>query len=166
MLDYDVFFFVFVEKVVEFKEFIDLDNKFGIVGVVVLDQFGNFVVVILIGGIINKQFGCVGDLFIIGVGCYVNNVIVVVLVIGIGEVFMCIVVCYDIGVCMVYVGQLLEEVSCVVVFEILFKVGGCGGVIVIDCYGNLVLFFNIEGMYCVWGCGELVLVIVIYVVLV
>lgn len=74
----------------------------GIVGVVVFDLVGNLVVVIFIGGMINKLFGCVGDSLLLGVGCYVNNVSVVVFCIGIGEVFMCILVVYDIVVLMEY----------------------------------------------------------------
>lgn len=59
-------------------------------------------VVISMGGIINKCFGCVGDLLIIGVGMLVENGNVVILCIGMGEYFICYVVVGDIVVCMCY----------------------------------------------------------------
>lgn len=60
------------------------------------------VVVIFIGGLINKCYGRVGDSFVIGVGIYVNNVICVVFCIGYGEYFLCGVVVYDVFCFMEY----------------------------------------------------------------
>lgn len=104
------------------------------------------------GGVINKKVGCVGDMFIVGVGCFVNNV-VVVLCMGMGEMFMCVVVVYDVVVQMEYVGKLLVDVIDDVVMCKLMVINGCGGLIVVDVQGNVVLLFNIEGMYCGFVCG-------------
>lgn len=134
----------------------------GIVGVVVLDLDGNLVVVMFIGGMINKLFGWVGDSFLVGVGCYVNNVSVVVFCIGMGEVFICVLVVYDIVVLMDYGGLSFVEVCEWVVMEKFFVFGGSGGLIVIDYEGNVVLLFNIEGMYRVWGYVGDMLIIGIY----
>lgn len=134
----------------------------GIVGVVVLDLDGNLVVVMFIGGMTNKLFGWVGDSFLVGVGCYVNNVSVVVFCTGTGEVFICVLVVYDIVVLMDYGGLSFVEVCEWVVMEKFFVFGGSGGLIVIDYEGNVVLLFNIEGMYCVWGYVGDMLIIGIY----
>lgn len=162
MLDHDASSFAFAEKSAEPKEPIDPDNKFGTVGAVALDQFGNLAAATSTGGITNKQPGRVGDSPIIGAGCYANNATVAVSATGTGEAFMRTAACYDIGARMAYAGQSLEEASRAVVFETLPKVGGRGGVIAIDRHGNLALPFNTEGMYRAWGCGELAPVTAIY----
>ncbi|MBW9332663.1 isoaspartyl peptidase/L-asparaginase [Herbaspirillum sp. RU 5E] len=162
MLDHDASSFAFAEKATEPKEPIDPDNKFGTVGAVALDQFGNLAAATSTGGITNKQPGRVGDSPIIGAGCYANNATVAVSATGTGEAFMRTVACYDIGARMAYAGQSLEDASRAVVFETLPKVGGRGGLIAIDRHGNLALPFNTEGMYRAWGCGELAPVTAIY----
>jgi beta-aspartyl-peptidase (threonine type) len=90
---------------------IDPDHKFGTVGAVALDQFGNLAAATSTGGITNKQPGRVGDSPIIGAGCYANNATVAVSATGTGEAFMRTVACYDIGARMAYAGQSLEEAS-------------------------------------------------------
>jgi Asparaginase len=83
---------------------------FGTVGAVVWDCDGNFVVVILIGGMINKCWGWIGDLLLIGVGNYADNVFCVVLVIGSGEYFIRTVLAYEICLLVRYWGMFLDEV--------------------------------------------------------
>jgi beta-aspartyl-peptidase (threonine type) len=90
---------------------IDPDHKFGTVGAVALDQFGNLAAATSTGGITNKQPGRVGDSPIIGAGCYANNATVAVSATGTGEAFMRTVACYDVGARMAYAGQSLEEAS-------------------------------------------------------
>lgn len=134
----------------------------GIVGVVALDLDGNLAVVTFIGGMINKLFGRVGDSFLVGVGCYVNNVSVAVFCIGTGEVFIRALAVYDIVALMDYGGLSFAEVCERVVMEKFFAFGGSGGLIVIDYEGNVALSFNIEGMYRVWGYVGDTLIIGIY----
>lgn len=139
----------------------DIVWYFGMVGVVVLDVYGYFVVGIFIGGMNDKMFGWVGDLLIIGVGMYVN-VGCVVLGMGWGEFYMCMVVVYVI--CM-WVMQLCVFIVCVVVEVInqeIFVMGGSGGVIVLDDWGYIVILFNIYGMFCGWIDGQGQLYVVIY----
>lgn len=57
---------------------------------------------IFIGGMMVKWYGCIGDLFVIGVGIYVDNESCVVLVIGYGEYFIWYNVVVDICVWMKY----------------------------------------------------------------
>jgi len=162
MLDHDASSFAFAEKAVAPTEPIDPDHKFGTVGAVALDQFGNLAAATSTGGITNKQPGRVGDSPIIGAGCYANNATVAVSATGTGEAFMRTAACYDIAARMAYAGQSLEAASHAVVFETLPKVGGRGGVIAIDGQGNLALPFNTEGMYRAYGRGELAAVTAIY----
>jgi beta-aspartyl-peptidase (threonine type) len=159
MLDHDASSFSFAQQA---AEPIDPDHKFGTVGAVALDQFGNLAAATSTGGITNKQAGRVGDSPIIGAGCYANNATVAVSATGTGEAFMRTAACYDIGARMAYAGQSLQEASDAVVFETLPKVGGRGGVIAIDAHGNLALPFNTEGMYRAYGRGELAPVTAIY----
>ncbi|MCB0775367.1 MAG: isoaspartyl peptidase/L-asparaginase, partial [Chitinophagaceae bacterium] len=49
------------------------NKKFGTVGAVALDKFGNIAAATSTGGMTNKQFGRVGDSPIIGAGTYANN---------------------------------------------------------------------------------------------
>src|SRR5690606_12321857 len=51
----------------------DKNNKFGTVGAVALDSFGNLAAATSTGGMTNKKFGRVGDSPIIGAGTYANN---------------------------------------------------------------------------------------------
>jgi beta-aspartyl-peptidase (threonine type) len=51
----------------------NVDNKFGTVGAVALDQQGNLAAGTSTGGMTNKKYGRVGDSPIIGAGTYANN---------------------------------------------------------------------------------------------
>lgn len=125
------------------------------VGCVVLDKDGNIMVGIFIGGMINKCYGCFGDVLVIGVGIYVDNVICGVFCIGYGEYFIWYVVGYDMMVLMAYKGMSLEVVGQYIIYEKFKEVGGVGGFIVIDRNGNIMMLFNIFGMYCGYVClGE------------
>lgn len=132
------------------------------VGVVVLDVQGQFVVGIFIGGMINKCYGCVGDLLIVGVGIWVD-VGCVVLGIGWGEYYIWIVVVYEICVCICYQWQMLEQVGRGVINEMILKMGGDGGVIVFVVDGKMVMLFNIQGMYWGWIGVDGVFYVVIFV---
>ncbi|KAF1049026.1 MAG: Isoaspartyl peptidase [Herbaspirillum frisingense] len=166
MLDHDAASFVFAHKdapagVAE-KAPIDPDNKFGTVGAVALDRFGNLAAATSTGGITNKQPGRVGDSPLIGAGCYANNATAAVSATGTGEAFMRTVACHDVGARMAYAGNTLEQAAQAVVFQQLPKVGGRGGLIALDAQGNLALPFNTEGMYRAYGRGELAPVTAIY----
>lgn len=104
---------------------------------------------ILIGGMIVKWFGCIGDLLVIGVGIYVDNESCVVFVIGYGEYFICFYVVVDICSWMKYCNDMLVDVVNIVINDVLVKVEGDGGIIVVDVKGNIVVVFNMVGMYCV-----------------
>lgn len=123
------------------------DHKFGTVGAVALDVYGNIAAGTSTGGMTNKRFGRVGDSPIIGAGTYANNKTCAVSCTGHGEYFIRAAVAYDISALMEYKGYTVEQAAKEVVMGKLVKMGGEGGVIALDAKGNFTLMFNSEGMY-------------------
>ena len=99
------------------------------------------------GGLTNKKFGRIGDTPIVGAGTYASNDTCAISCTGVGELFLRVVVAYDIACLIAYKGCTLEEACHIVVHEKLVKIGGEGGLIAIDKYGNIAMPFNSEGMY-------------------
>ena len=126
---------------------IDPEHKFGTVGAVAIDELGNLAAATSTGGMTNKQAGRVGDSPIIGAGCYASNNTVAISSTGTGEVFMRTVAAYDVAALMEYAGLTLAEATHKVVQEKLLPLGGSGGMIAVDKFGNVELPFNSEGMY-------------------
>ncbi len=126
------------------------EKKFGTVGAVALDAFGNLAAGTSTGGMTNKRYGRVGDSPIIGAGTYANNATCAISCTGHGELFIRNVVAYDISCLMEYKGLSLHEACRIVVHEKLVKMGGEGGLIAIDAQGNIALPFNSDGMYRGW----------------
>jgi beta-aspartyl-peptidase (threonine type) len=123
------------------------EKKFGTVGAVALDIHGNLAAGTSTGGMTNKKFGRVGDSPIIGAGTYANNETCAISCTGHGEFFIRSVVAHDISCLMEYKGLSLKEACDFVVMDKLVKIGGEGGLIAIDKYGNIEMPFNSEGMY-------------------
>src|SRR5690606_21557530 len=107
----------------------DKNNKFGTVGAVALDSFGNLAAATSTGGMTNKKFGRVGDSPIIGAGTYANNKTCAVSCTGSGEFLIRAVVAYDVSCRMEYQKMTLNEASLKVVNEKLKDIGGDGGLI-------------------------------------
>jgi beta-aspartyl-peptidase (threonine type) len=129
------------------KKFIISDqDKHGTVGAVALDQAGNLAAATSTGGMTNKRLGRVGDSPIIGAGTYASNATCAVSATGEGEYFIRASVARDISALMEYRGLSAEEAARTALAKV-EKLGGTGGVIVIDRKGNMALPFNTEGMY-------------------
>jgi beta-aspartyl-peptidase (threonine type) len=126
-----------------FKE----DNKFGTVGAVALDNFGDLAAGTSTGGMTNKRYGRVGDSPIIGCGTYANNRTCAVSATGHGEYFIRAVVAYDISCLMEYKRMSLAKATEEVVMKKLLAMGGEGGIIAVDTKGHIAMPFNSEGMY-------------------
>lgn len=131
---------------VDYK-FENSEKKFGTVGAVALDIFGNLAAGTSTGGMTNKKHGRIGDTPIIGAGTYANNQTCAVSCTGHGEFFIRSVVAYDISCLIEYKGFSLKEACNLVVKDKLIKIGGEGGLIALDAKGNIELSFNSEGMY-------------------
>lgn len=123
------------------------DKKFGTVGAVALDKYGNTAAATSTGGMTNKRFGRVGDTAIIGAGTYANNKTCAVSCTGHGEFFLRSVVAYDVSCLMEYKGFSLKQACEFVVNDKLVKLGGEGGLIALESDGNMELVFNSDGMY-------------------
>ncbi len=123
------------------------DSKFGTVGAVACDAFGNVAAATSTGGMTNKKWGRVGDSPMIGAGNYANNATCAVSCTGSGEYFIRGVVAYDVSCLMEYKGLSLGEATTEVIEHRILKLGGDGGLIAADAKGNIAMPFNTEGMY-------------------
>jgi len=124
-----------------------IDQKFGTVGVVALDQKGDLAAGTSTGGMTNKKFGRIGDSPIIGAGTYADNNSCAVSSTGHGEFFIRKVVAYDIAAKVKYLQIGVEEAAREVIINELGEMGGTGGVICLDRKGDFAMIFNTEGMY-------------------
>ena len=123
------------------------DRKFGTVGAVALDQYGNLAAGTSTGGLVNERFGRVGDSPIIGAGTYADNDSVAVSATGTGEHFMRSVCAHEIAVRVKYCGLPVGRAAEEVVKRVIPKLGGRGGVIAVDNDGNCAMPRTTRAMY-------------------
>ena len=131
------------EKAIE-ENVIELDHnssqnknkKFGTVGAVAIDAFGNLAAATSTGGLVNKKYGRVGDTPIIGAGVYADNETCAVSATGIGEHFMRTVLAKTISEIIRHQKVDASEAAKIGIKYLVQKVGGLGGVIVIDKKGH------------------------------
>jgi beta-aspartyl-peptidase (threonine type) len=122
-------------------------KKFGTVGAVACDAFGNLAAATSTGGMTNKNYNRIGDTPVIGAGTYANNQTCAVSCTGHGELFIKAVAAYDVSCLMEYKGYSLQQAMEIVTLDKLVKIKGEGGMIGVDAAGNTSLVFNSEGMY-------------------
>jgi beta-aspartyl-peptidase (threonine type) len=122
-------------------------NRFGTVGAVALDRYGDLAAGTSTGGMTNKKYGRVGDAPIIGAGTYANNDSCAVSATGWGEYFIRLGVARDIASLMEYRAMPIQNAADMVIQQKLQKLGGDGGIIAMDKFGNMAISFNSEGMY-------------------
>ncbi len=121
-------------------------KKFGTVGCVVLDKYGNLAAGTSTGGLTNKKFGRIGDSPIIGAGTYANNESCAVSCTGNGEYFLRGTIARDISALMEYKNYSLKK-SGNKTLKKLSDMHGKGGFISVDKNGNYIMMFNTRGMY-------------------
>ena len=121
-------------------------SKFGTVGCVALDKNGNLSAGTSTGGRSNKKWGRVGDVPIIGAGNYANNKTCAISATGWGEFFIRNVVAHDISSLLEYKNLDIRKASKISLDKVK-KLGGSGGVIALDKFGNYAMEFNTKGMY-------------------
>ncbi len=137
------------------------ENKFGTVGAVALDKNGNIAAGTSTGGMTNKKYGRVGDAPIIGAGTYANNNSCAVSATGWGEYFIRLGVARDICTQIEYRALPIQQAADAVLKKVA-DLGGDGGVIAMDKFGNMAVSFNSEGMYRAYINGEGKAVVEIY----
>lgn len=122
-------------------------HKFGTVGAVACDMYGNIAGGTSTGGMTNKRFSRIGDSPVIGAGTYANNKTCAISCTGHGEFFLRAVVAYDVSCLIEYKGLSLQAACEFVIKDKLVKMGGEGGLIAVDAMGNYDFCFNSAGMY-------------------
>ena len=127
--------------------FLDKESKFGTVGCVALDRYGDLAAATSTGGMTNKKFGRIGDSPIIGAGTYADNNMCAISATGWGEYFIRLAVAHDIAAQIEYAEVELNAAAKKVIHEKLTKLGGEGGVIGVTRTGEITMTFNSEGMY-------------------
>lgn len=123
------------------------DNKYGTVGAVALDKYGNLAAATSTGGMTNKRFGRVGDAPIIGAGTYASNNTCAISGTGWGEFFIRLVMAKSVSDRMELAHQSLDEAAREMILKQLPALGGDGGLIGVDRNGNITMPFCTEGMY-------------------
>lgn len=123
-----------------------VNDKHGTVGCVALDKYGNIAAGTSTGGMTNKRWGRIGDSPIIGAGTYANNQTGGFSGTGHGEYYIRLGFTRDIAALMEYKRLSVQE-ACRTEIEKLTQLGGTGGVIGLDCKGNVAMEFNTSGMF-------------------
>jgi L-asparaginase / beta-aspartyl-peptidase len=129
----------------------DLDpaKYFGTVGAVALDRQGHLAAGTSTGGMTNKRYGRVGDSPIIGAGTYADAGCAVSGT-GWGEFYIRAAAAHDICARMAYLKETPQQAGETVINQIIPKLGGDGGAIVLGADGAIGTPFNTEGMYRGW----------------
>jgi len=125
---------------------LQLEEKFGTVGAVALDQRGNLAAGTSTGGLTNKRFGRIGDSPIIGAATYADNESCAVSASGQGEMFIRAVAAHEVSALVKYKKFSVEQAAQAVLDKVR-TLGGSGGLIVLDRDGHFTMPFNTDGMY-------------------
>ncbi|NLP56668.1 isoaspartyl peptidase/L-asparaginase family protein [Lutibacter sp. B1] len=128
------------------NELID-DHKYGTVGAVAIDKEGNIAAGTSTGGMTNKKYGRIGDSPIIGAGTYANNLTCGISCTGTGEYFIRTVAAHEVSNLIQYKKMNPTEALYEVIFNQIGKLGGEGGMILLDKYGDIYWDFNSTGMF-------------------
>lgn len=129
---------------------LDLDTveqpkKLGTVGAVARDAAGNLAAATSTGGIVNKQFGRVGDSPIVGAGVYADRGCAVSCT-GYGEQFIRVAVAKTVADLVELRGLDAQGAATEAIRLLVEKVRGIGGVIVVDAAGSCADAFSSGGM--------------------
>jgi L-asparaginase / beta-aspartyl-peptidase len=122
-------------------------EKYGTVGAVALDKYGNLAAATSTGGMTNKKYGRVGDVPIIGAGTYANNQTCAISCTGWGEYFIRLVMAKSVSDLIEYKSMKIDDAAKEMIHTKLPNLGGDGGLVGVDKDGNITMQFNSEGMY-------------------
>ncbi|QXX74348.1 isoaspartyl peptidase/L-asparaginase family protein [Methylovirgula sp. HY1] len=112
------------------------DLKLGTVGAVARDRDGNLAAATSTGGLVNKQFGRVGDSAVIGAGTYADNASCAISCTGIGEHFLRTSLARTAAFFVEYQGMNAQEAADAAIRHLTQKIQGVGGLILIDRNGE------------------------------
>ena len=108
------------------------DLKLGTVGAVARDRDGNLAAATSTGGLVNKQFGRVGDSAVIGAGTFADNASCAISCTGIGEHFLRTSLARTAAFFIEYRGMHAQEAADAAIAYLTQKIQGLGGLILID----------------------------------
>lgn len=128
-------------------QLLDVERKFGTVGVVARDTHGDLAAGTSTGGTTGKRWGRVGDSPVIGAGTYAQNGVCAVSATGSGEFFIRAAVAKSICARIELKKEGPQRAADQIVQKDLVALGGDGGVIVMGAAGDGVWSFNTPGMY-------------------
>lgn len=126
---------------------LNVEKNFGTVGCVVLDKYGNLAAGTSTGGLMNKQYGRIGDSPIIGAGTYANNKTCAVSCTGTGEDFIKTAAANTVSNLIEFKNYELQAAIDTVIQKRFLQIKGDGGMIAIDKYGNISFSYNSDGMF-------------------
>jgi beta-aspartyl-peptidase (threonine type) len=120
-------------------------DRHGTVGAVALDKAGHLAAATSTGGRTNKLVGRVGDTPIVGAGTYADTTLAVSGT-GDGDVFLRLSAAHRVAMLVELAAKSIAQAAQETLAEI-ERLGGTGGLIVLDRLGNIACPFNTEGMY-------------------
>lgn len=119
-------------------------HHYGTVGCVALDTHGNLAAGTSTGGLSEKMVGRVGDSPLIAAGTYADNETCAVSCTGVGELFIRSAIAYDVSARVRYAKQSLSSAVSAHIDDQLPQ--GTGGMIALNCAGEVVMSFNTKRM--------------------
>ncbi|HVX26815.1 MAG TPA: isoaspartyl peptidase/L-asparaginase [Parafilimonas sp.] len=123
------------------------DYKYGTVGAVALDMYGNLAAATSTGGMTDKRYGRIGDSPLIGAGTYADNNTCAVSCTGWGEFFIRLDIAKSVSDRIELAHESLKQAADEMIMKKLPALGGDGGLIAVDKNGNFVMSFDTDGMY-------------------
>lgn len=127
-------------------EEVEPQRKFGTIGAVARDSYGNLAAATSTGGIVNKRWGRVGDSPIVGAGVFADNETCAVSATGYGEQFQRTVLSKTISDLIHFKDMSAQQAAIAGIQYLVSKVKGLGGVIVIDRQGRCAVGHSTSGM--------------------
>ncbi len=126
------------------------EEKYGTVGAIARDRFGNLAAATSTGGIVNKRQGRVGDSPLIGAGVFADNETCAVSTTGYGEDFMRTVLAKRISDSIDFLHLDAQKAVDSAIQYLLDKVNGRGGMIVISSDGHCASGYTTKRMIHGW----------------
>ncbi len=125
----------------------NIEEKFGTVGCVVRDKYGNLAAGTSTGGLMNKKYNRIGDSPVIGAGNYADNKTCAISCTGTGEDFIKTVAAKTVADLIEFKGMSVEEATYEMIHVRFKEITGDGGMIAIDKNGNIAFQYNSDGMF-------------------
>jgi beta-aspartyl-peptidase (threonine type) len=122
-------------------------RKFGTVGAVALDAAGHLAAATSTGGMTNKWDGRVGDCPVIGAGTWADDATVAVSCTGKGEAFIRCAAAHQVATLLRHAGMTPQQAAEEIALREVPRMGGSGGLIVLDGAGRVGMAFGTGGMF-------------------